>query len=57
MKTTRANVTFTFFGILSLAFVAGCEQGFVTEAARTSLSSFVIDIISTAVDETIGPDD
>jgi len=33
----------------------GCERGFIDDAARRSLASFVVDIVQTAVDETIVP--
>ena len=41
--------------LLAAAFSTGCETGFVTDAARTSLASFVIDVVSTAANEEIGP--
>jgi hypothetical protein len=49
---------FTLFAV-GLAFLctalAGCESGFVTDAARRSLSSFAIDIFNTVVTQTINP--
>ncbi len=40
---------------LTVALSGGCEGGFVTEAARSSLASFVNQVFTTAVNETIDP--
>jgi len=40
---------------LGSLIVMGCEAGFVNEAARRSLSSFITSVFSTAVNETINP--
>lgn len=41
--------------ILTMVAGAGCATGYVEDAARTSLSSFVISIFSTAVADTVNP--
>ncbi len=41
--------------VLASALAAGCASGFVQDAARTSLASFVNGVVSTAVNQTIGP--
>ena len=46
--------TLTFFA-LAVVLLVGCDTGFVQDAARTNLASFVTDIFATAVDATIGP--
>lgn len=52
----RARNTLIAAGLaLMVVLAAGCETGFVTAAARTSLASFVIDIVSVAANETINP--
>ena len=38
-----------------IVLASGCETGFVTNAARTSLASFVTDVFASAVNGTIGP--
>jgi len=53
-RQSLSRWTFTFFA-LAVVLLAGCETGFVQDAARTSLASFVTNIFSTAVTETIGP--
>ena len=41
--------------VLASALAAGCEMGFVQDAARTSLASFVTGVVTTAVNSTLGP--
>lgn len=57
MKNYRSLLACSALAVTASMLAAGCEGGFVTESARTSLASFVTDIISTAVESTIGPDD
>lgn len=38
------------------AFAAGCETGFVEDAARESLAAFLSNVFSTAVNNTIAAD-
>ena len=40
---------------LVIILATGCETRFVTDAARTSLASFVTDVFSTAVNATLSP--
>ena len=49
------NTLIVAISALVIAFAAGCETGFVTTAARTSLASFVTDVFATAINGTIGP--
>jgi hypothetical protein len=42
--------------IFTAVFAAGCEGGFIGDAARDSLASFITSVFSTAVNETITPD-
>ncbi len=56
MNARRHSRLFLAMLILTGALVTGCETGFVTDAARRSLSSFVIDLVTTAANETIAPD-
>lgn len=42
-------------GLLLTTLLAGCEQGFVQEAARDSIASFLTSIVNTAVTETVNP--
>ena len=51
----RPRLASLLLALLAAAFSTGCETGFVTDAARTSLASFVIDVVSTAANEEIGP--
>ncbi len=53
MPTLRIRRTLA--AILIVLAAAGCESGFVQDAARASLSSFIVDIVDTAVTEPIGP--
>jgi hypothetical protein len=41
--------------VLASALAAGCTTGFIQDAARTSLASFVNGVVSTAVNQTLGP--
>ena len=49
------NTLIAAIAALVILFASGCESGFVTTAARTSLASFVTDVFATAINETIGP--
>ncbi len=53
-RQSLSRWTLTFLA-LAAVLLAGCDTGFVQDAARTSLASFATDIFSTAVDATIGP--
>ena len=41
--------------MISMAFLAGCEDGFVQDQARTSLASFITGVLTTAVNQLIAP--
>ena len=41
--------------VLASALAAGCTAGFIQDAARTSLASFVTGVVTTAVNSTLGP--
>ena len=50
---------FTLAGLALVTMVvlaAGCKTGFIADAARDSAASFLTDVFSTAVDESIGKD-
>ncbi len=51
----RPRFAYLLLAVLAVAFSTGCETGFVTDAARTSLASFVVDVVSTAANDGIGP--
>jgi len=51
---TRRTLTWLLVGLAALA--GGCETGFVQDAARTNLASFMTDIFSTAVNTAIAGD-
>ena len=55
---TRRRSTFAAWPlvILTAVFAAGCEGGFIGDAARDSLASFLTSAFSTAVNATINPD-
>ena len=52
----RARNTLIAVGLAMLiVLAAGCEIGIVNSAARTSLASFINNVVSGAVDATINP--
>ena len=53
-RTNHSRWTFTFFA-LTVILLAGCETGFLQDAARTSLASFATNAFSSAVNAAIGP--
>jgi len=55
MSTRRRVRTFTVVIFVASWFITGCTTGFVQEAAQSSLASFVIDVFSTAVNDSIKP--
>ncbi len=55
--TSYSRRAATLLLILAAALSAGCETGFIESAARDSLASFMVDIFSTAVNETIASGD
>ncbi|MCH8149216.1 MAG: hypothetical protein IH987_14745 [Planctomycetes bacterium] len=52
----RARNTLIAAGLaMVIVFAAGCEVGIVNTAARTSLASFINNVVSGAVNATINP--
>ncbi|MBU0717118.1 MAG: hypothetical protein KJ749_02630 [Planctomycetes bacterium] len=41
--------------LVGITLTTGCTYDFVTEAARTSTASFLVDIFQSAVNATVGP--
>ena len=56
MTQRRISRIVSALAVLVLAFSSGCEWGFVTRAARTNASSFLVDVFSAVVNETVSPD-
>jgi hypothetical protein len=57
MRSTHRLWTILLLTGLSSTALTGCGTQFVEDAARDSLSSFVIGVLSTAVTETVNPSD
>lgn len=55
MIQRRFSLLIVVLAAISSTILTGCETGFVGDAARQSLSSFVINVFSTAVNATITP--
>ncbi len=55
MIERRISRLMTGLLLLAVAFIAGCETGFIQEAARASLASFLTNVANTVVNETVGP--
>ena len=53
-REMRKTAYWVLVGFAALA--AGCEGGFVQDAARDSLAAFLSDIFTTAVNDTIASD-
>ena len=49
------NTLIAAISALVIVLAVGCETGFITTAARTSLASFVTDVFATAVNGTLNP--
>ena len=55
---TRRNSSLVLLLVISATVVSGgCDAEFVLEAGRSSLASFVNEVLTTAVNETISPSD
>ncbi len=56
-KMTNRPCRWVATAVAALAIIAltGCATGFLSDAARDSFASFMVNILSTAVNETIGP--
>jgi len=57
MNQRRSTLFAWSLAILAVTFASGCETGFVANAARESIASFVTSIVTTAVNESINPSD
>lgn len=55
MTRRRSSLVFSLLGILTLVLSAGCETGFVADAYRSSAASFINQVVSSAVNETVNP--
>ena len=55
MTKRRFPLLIVLLATIAGTVMTGCETGFVGDAARQSLSSFVINVFSTAVNATINP--
>ena len=54
MTTRRLRFLLCLLGFWT-AGAAGCESGFILDAAQQSLASFAVSVTTTAINETIGP--
>lgn len=55
MKLRRFVLLSITLAAVATTALTGCEPTFIENAARRSLSSFVIDLVSTAANATIAP--
>ncbi len=53
-KTRQRKIVAALIMIVAV-LTMGCESGFITDEARSSLASFVTGVVTTAVNETINP--
>lgn len=53
----RFSLLTLLVGLVAVTALTSCKGDFIENAARGSLSSFIIDIMSTAISETIDPAD
>ena len=42
--------------LLTLGLIAGCDAGFIREEAQRSFATFLSGVVTTAINETINPD-
>lgn len=56
MMTRETRKSTVVLLIAFAALVAGCETGFVQDAARDNLAAFLGDVFTTAVNDTIASD-
>ncbi len=54
MTTRRFRFLMCLLGLWTVG-AAGCESGFILDAAQQSLASFAVSVTTTAINETIGP--
>lgn len=57
MLKRRFSLLTLLVGLVAVTALTSCKGDFIENAARGSLSSFIIDIMSTAISETIDPSD
>lgn len=55
MKTNMIRRT-GFLILLAMGLIGGCDAGFVREEAQRSFASFLSGIVTTAINETIDPE-
>ena len=55
MNKRRFSLLALILGAVLGIALTGCDAEFIGDAARRSLSSFAIDVFSTAVNETVNP--
>ena len=55
MTKRRSSLFYVLVAVAATTALTGCESGFVSDAARESLSSFVVNVLTTAVTESINP--
>ncbi len=55
MTKRRSSLFSVLVAVAATTALTGCETGFVSDAARESLSSFVVNVLTTAVTESINP--
>ena len=57
MKTHRSSLILSLLVILAATLGAGCDYDFVTNAGRSAVTSFINEVLTTAVNETVNPSD
>ena len=55
MTKHRSSLFTVLVAVAATTALTGCETGFVSDAARESLSSFAVSVLTTAVSESINP--
>ena len=55
MKTNMIRRTGLLF-LLAMGLIGGCDAGFVRDEAQRSFASFLSGVVTTAINETINPD-
>ena len=55
MKTNLIRRT-GYFLLLAMGVIGGCDAGFVRDEAQRSFASFLSGIVTTAINETINPE-
>ena len=55
MHRRRSTLIVLPLAVLVAVFATGCENGYVADAARSSVAGFVNSVLSTAVNNVINP--